>query len=229
MGHLWTSLRTLFFSILLYRRANSLPTSVYQKNVINSDVNNRPRDGTSALNNINSDGTCVTEDCKKISASIKAAINETVKPCDDFYEYACGEWIKNNPVPEGKLQISAFTELRDKNDEGMRNALVKEDSLSNLLPIKKLRTFFQSCLNVKAIDDLGNQPIKDYIKRLNSWAVDKTSGWNAKEWDVFDTLRKIQKTFTSTNLFFTVESVPDPMTKGTEDSRHILLVVIINL
>ena len=213
-------IQTLLFSTLLYQISFSLPVE-YQENTINSDPNILVRDETSSENK--DAKVCVTKECMAITASIKANIDEDIKPCDDFYDYACGQWIKDNPIPKGKLQISAFTELRDKNNEIMREALVKDDALNDLLPIKKVRTFFQSCLNVNAIDKLGSQPIKEYIKDLDSWAVDNSTGWKSEKWDVFKTLKKIQKKYTSTNLFFTVESVPDPLRKGV-DGKNILMV-----
>ncbi len=218
---LLTFIRTFIFATFLCQISNSLPV-VYQENTINSDPNILVRDETSSENNNNN--VCVTKDCMTISASIRKAINEEVKPCDDFYDYACGQWMKNNPIPKGKLQISGFTELRDKNNQIMREALVKDDTLNNILPIKKVRTFFQSCINVQAIDKLGSEPIREYIKDLNSWAVDERTGWKPEEWDVFKTLKKIQKQYTSTNLFFTVESVPDPSRNGTK-GQNILMVI----
>jgi hypothetical protein len=220
-AHLFTFITTLLFSTFVYQFSNSLPV-VYQESTINSDPNILARDETSAESKDNK--ICVTKQCTAVSASIKAAINEEVKPCDDFYDYACGEWMKNNPIPKGKIQISAFTELRDKNNEIMREALVNDDTLNDLLPIKKVRTFFQSCLNVEAIDKLGNEPIRKYIKDLDSWAVDEKTGWESGKWDVFKTLKKIQKKYTSTNLFFSVESVPDPLRNGTE-GKNILMVI----
>ena len=215
-----TFIKTLIFSTLLHQFVYSLPV-VYQDEEIESDPNILISDKTSPEGK--DENVCDTKECLAVSASIKDALDETVKPCDDFYDYACGEWMKKNPLPNGKLQISAFTELRDKNNKIMQEALVKDDDLNQLLPVKKVRTFFQSCLNVKAIDELGSEPIKKYIKDLNSWAVDKEAGWNSKKWDVFKTLKKIQKQYTSTNLFFTVESVPDPLRNET-DGRNIFMV-----
>ncbi|XP_028406854.1 neprilysin-4-like [Dendronephthya gigantea] len=215
-----TFIKTLIFSALFYQFVRSHPV-VYQDEEIESDPNILIRDKTPPENK--DENVCLTEECASISSSIKDAIDETVKPCDDFYDYACGEWLKKNPIPNGKLQISAFTELRDKNNKIMQESLVQDDALNDILPIKKVRTFFQSCLNVKAIDELGSEPIKKYIKDLDSWAVDKKAGWDSKNWDVFETLKKIQKRYTSTNLFFTVESVPDPLRNETK-GRHIFMI-----
>lgn len=219
-----TFITTLLFSTFVYQISNSLPVDYQEDTTNQSDPNISVRDETLTEKKYNK--ICVTLQCMRVSAHIKAAINEKVKPCDDFYDYACGEWMKKNPIPKGKLQISAITELRDKNNELMQEALVSNDSLNNLLPIKKVRTFFQSCLNVEAIDKLGNEPIRKYIKDLNSWAVDKKTGWKPGKWDVFETLKKIQKKFTSTQLFFSIESVHDPLSSRNGTARRNILMVI---
>lgn len=37
-----------------------------------------------------------------------SAMNNQVEPCDDFYNYACGGWINQNPLPVGKSIWGAF-------------------------------------------------------------------------------------------------------------------------
>ena len=46
-------------------------------------------------------GACVTPQCLKDAAKIKEAMDETVDPCDNFFDFACGNWLKANPPPHG--------------------------------------------------------------------------------------------------------------------------------
>src|SRR5712691_5700605 len=52
-----------------------------------------------------------------------ANLDKACKPCDDFYQFAMGGWMKSNPIPPEYSSWGSFTQLADKNQQNLRQIL----------------------------------------------------------------------------------------------------------
>lgn len=90
-----------------------------------------------------------------------ANLDKSCKPCDDFYEFAMGGWMKTNPIPPEFPTWGSFTVLADRNQASMR-AILEEAAKANAAAgsnQRKIGDFYASCMDTNAIDAAGLKPI----------------------------------------------------------------------
>ena len=55
----------------------------------------------------------MTPGCVKAASQIIQNMDDSVDPCDDFYKFACGGFIKKTAIPEDRTRMSSFSVLSD--------------------------------------------------------------------------------------------------------------------
>jgi putative endopeptidase len=97
-----------------------------------------------------------------------ANIDKTVDPCVDFYQYACGNWFKNNPIPGDQAIWLSFAEVYEHNLLVLRQILeraAQNDPGRNAVT-QKIGDFYASCMDETAANKAGAMPLKPELDRI---------------------------------------------------------------
>nr|XP_032643295.1 neprilysin isoform X2 [Chelonoidis abingdonii] len=123
------------------------------------------------------DGVCKSSDCIKSAARIIENMDTTAEPCKDFYQYACGGWLKKKVIPETSSRYSNFDILRDELEVVLKDVLDRDNS-NDIVAVQKAKTLYRSCINETIIDSRGGKPLINILPRVSEWPV-ATDNWDS--------------------------------------------------
>ncbi len=108
---------------------------------------------------------------KKVVLIDKANMDLTVKPGEDFYTYASGTWLKNNPVPAKETRWGSFNQLRDFNINAVKTILTEAAANKSAAPgsiEKRVGDFYMAGMDSLSIEKLGYTPIKGDLQKISA-------------------------------------------------------------
>ncbi len=88
-----------------------------------------------------------------------SAIDKTVDPCTDFYEYACGNWRKNNPIPSDQSRWGTFNQLAERNRYLLYTELKQAADAPKSPLQKQYGDFFAACMDTEGVNARGDKPL----------------------------------------------------------------------
>lgn len=172
-------------------------------------------------------GAC-PEGCPERKAFARAArflsanLDASIDPCQDFYSFACGGWLRRHAIPDDKLTYGTIAAIGEQNEERLRRLLARPAGGPGGAAQRKVRAFFRSCLDMREIERLGPRPMLEVIEDCGGWdlggAADRPG---AARWDLNRLLYKAQGVYSAAALFSLTVSLDD-----RNSSRYVIRVSV---
>jgi len=109
---------------------------------------------------------------KKSDPSInKDFMDLSIKPGDDFYRYANGNWIKNNQIPDDRSSYGSFDIVSKETDQNIRTLLeevAKKTDAEKGSITQKIRDFYSTGMDTAKIEEEGIKPLQAELNLIES-------------------------------------------------------------
>ncbi|XP_029699572.1 endothelin-converting enzyme 2b isoform X3 [Takifugu rubripes] len=150
-------------------------------------------------------GICLSEACITVASQMVEAMDRSADPCHDFYQFACGGWMRKNPLPDGRSHWSTFNSIGEQNQALLKHLLENGTFNSSSEAEKKAQFYYLSCLNTQKIEELGAKPLTELIAKIGGWSI--TDPWDK---DNFMEVLKVVSGPYRAQPFFSVGVSADP-------------------
>ena len=106
---------------------------------------------------------------KKTHGFNPADFDRSVAPCDDFYKFASGGWMKDNPIPADRSSWSTFGKLGADNEDALHGILEEAAANKSAAPgsnLQKIGDFYSSCMDEAQAETVGAKPLDPEFERI---------------------------------------------------------------
>merc|ERR1712158_279619 len=152
---------------------------------------------------------CETPGCIGVSHMLLDNMDQSVSPCDDFYQFVCGGFEERVAIPDDRSAWSQFSVIDKELQQQLRALLETPPPPSEANVFKKVRSVYSACMNTPLIEQIGLQPLKDKLKSMGGWPVLEGSDWSEADFSWIETTYKFRANSYSTDLLIDFSIVTD--------------------
>ncbi|KNC80797.1 hypothetical protein SARC_06860 [Sphaeroforma arctica JP610] len=109
----------------------------------------------------NNSDVCLSKDCVVGAADVLRDIDHNIDPCDDFFEYTCGNYKAANAIPDDRSTVSRFSDLFDANAQVLRSILETPGETAPAteleMTIDLAHKYYQSCMDVDTLEAVSSE------------------------------------------------------------------------
>ena len=165
---------------------------------------------------------CETTDCLRSASNLLLSMDQTVDPCDDFYQFTCGNWQEEHPRPDSSTSFDWFSEKQNKIIRKVRTFLQKNATTSDPNAVNKTKIMYKACMDVDAMNRAKFKPIFKLLKEfklpmlpsiLNHSDIVDTSSEQTEPFNWIETLVRI-KLAMGMDVLIGFDIFPDPANRS---------------
>ncbi|XP_011303155.1 endothelin-converting enzyme 2 isoform X3 [Fopius arisanus] len=157
---------------------------------------------TSAKNNRDSSAVCKARECKTLASGM----NKSVNPCDDFWEYTCGNWISRTPIPAGEATWNRFVLLFKQVKDKTREILESAGKPTDFEMMGKARRWYRSCMDTGQREAVGIKQLRDIMENIGGWPITMTDRQWAETKVSWQNIDLYYGGLTGRHTFYSIES-----------------------
>ncbi len=97
------------------------------------------------------------------------AMDRSADPCEDFYQYSCGGWMKNNPIPADQPQWSVYGKLHQDNLQflwGILDGFAKNPGTGDAIQ-RQIGDYFAACMDESVVEKRKAQPLEANLRLID--------------------------------------------------------------
>uniref|UniRef100_UPI0037E91C72 phosphate-regulating neutral endopeptidase PHEX n=1 Tax=Semicossyphus pulcher TaxID=241346 RepID=UPI0037E91C72 len=141
---------------------------------------------------------CLSPECIEAAGSVLSKLDQSINPCEDFYSFSCGGWLKENPIPEDSSSYGIYPWLRQHVDIRLKELLEAPSAADELEAVTKAKMLYRSCLNETILEQMDAKPMLKTLRQPEfRWPVvgEGLGGdyqWSEKQWSLLKTLAEMR-------------------------------------
>ncbi|KAL8588014.1 hypothetical protein ACOMHN_026131 [Nucella lapillus] len=120
-----------------------------------------------------------------------AGVDSSVDPCEDFFQFACGQWNRRHVIPEDEHSFGTFQKLHEKLQLVLRQLLEEESRPYDSNATLKAKTLYRSCMNTTQINFVGDVQLRSITSDLGGWPI-IMQNWSSDSFVLETMLAKIR-------------------------------------